>query len=135
MIDLSRALDTIFSTEELQQHANRLESLVDQRTQQLQLANAELQRSVIRDGLTGIANRTAFEQQLDALRTGRDEVALLMVDVDAFKAYNDRYGHLVGDQALKAVAGCLEKSVREPDDLACRYGGEEFAVILPRTGR
>jgi diguanylate cyclase (GGDEF)-like protein len=135
MIDLSRALDSIFSTEELQQHANRLESLVDQRTRQLQQANAELQRSVIRDGLTGIANRTAFEQHLDAVKHGRDEVALLMVDVDAFKAYNDHYGHLVGDQALKVVASCLEKAVREADDLACRYGGEEFAVILPRTAR
>jgi diguanylate cyclase (GGDEF)-like protein len=57
-----------------------------------------------------------------------------MVDVDLFKAYNDRYGHLLGDEALRTVAGCLEQAVRDPEDLACRYGGEEFAVVLPRRG-
>ena len=57
-----------------------------------------------------------------------------MLDVDMFKAYNDCYGHLQGDETLRKVASCLARGVRELDDLACRFGGEEFAVVLPGTG-
>ncbi len=57
-----------------------------------------------------------------------------MADVDEFKAYNDHYGHVLGDDALRTVAACLDQSVRESHDLACRYGGEEFAVVLPDGG-
>jgi diguanylate cyclase (GGDEF)-like protein len=56
-----------------------------------------------------------------------------MIDVDAFKIYNDCWGHVKGDQALKIVAACLQRAVRDPDDLVCRYGGEEFAVLLPAS--
>jgi len=133
-IDLPRTVDTVLSSQELQDHAATLERLVARRTQQLEQANVELQRSVMRDGLTGIANRIAFQQYLERF-SGPDAtvgqgLAMLMIDVDMFKPYNDHYGHLAGDEALKVVAGCLIRSVREPADLACRYGGEEFAVVL-----
>jgi len=60
---------------------------------------------------------------------------VIMLDIDHFKGYNDRYGHQAGDQALRAVAGCLQSAVQRPSDLACRYGGEEFLVVLPATDR
>ena len=150
-MDLSRTLHAIATNEDLTNHAETLERLVARRTRQLetevmtrrraerylQHANAELQRSLALDGLTRISNRGAFQQHLEHhwtmhVATG-EELALLMVDVDLFKAYNDRYGHLLGDETLRTVAACLQQSVRDPEDLACRYGGEEFAVILPRT--
>lgn len=151
-IDLSRVLDGVFTTQELRARAIRLEREVDRRTlelrgevlvrrrteRKLERANQELQRSVMSDGLTRIANRMAFEQHLEqhwaAQRTDGRAVALLMADVDAFKPYNDQYGHVLGDEALRVVASCLAQAVRDSDDLACRYGGEEFAVVLPHSG-
>jgi diguanylate cyclase (GGDEF)-like protein len=151
--DLSRTLDAIFSTQRLQDHAATLERLVARRTseleaevatrsraeQDLQRVNAELQRSLMLDGPTGIANRSAFTRHLDRhwqlqSAAGTDPLALLLVDVDLFKPYNDRYGHLRGDEALYQVAQCLQAAATGRDDLACRFGGEEFAAVLPRTG-
>ena len=151
-MDLSRTLEAVINTQKLEQHAANLELLVEARTrellaevtgrrlaeEELHRANAELQRSLLLDGLTRIANRVAFQEHLDRqLRdladTGR-ELALLMVDVDLFKKYNDHYGHVTGDRALQTVARCLRESVRQHGDLACRYGGEEFAIILPDAG-
>ncbi len=101
------------------------------------IAEAALLRLADEDGLTGLANRRRFA---DALRHEWDLAArqgttlsLLMVDADCFKAYNDTYGHIAGDEALTALALCLRKNLRRPGDLAARYGGEEFAVILPCT--
>ena len=143
--DLSRTLEGVFSTRQLAEHAAGLEQMVGRRTQELERANAELQRlnadlrrSLMLDGLTRIANRTAFSQHLQThwraqLREG-DELALLMIDVDLFKAYNDYYGHLSGDETLRELAALLQQSLREPSDLASRFGGEEFAVVLPRSG-
>ncbi len=103
----------------------------------LQRANSELQRLLALDGLTRIPNRTAMERRLAEQWAchveDHAELSVLMIDVDMFKAYNDHYGHLLGDQALRTVASCLEKAVRPPDDLACRFGGEEFIALLPRT--
>ena len=114
-IDLSRALDTVFSTQELHDHAANLERLVARRTRELEHANEELRRSLMRDGLTQIANRLAFqehlERHLESAVPGRTELALLMVDVDLFKPFNDRYGHLRGDEELQEVAACLERAV------------------------
>ncbi|RYE08987.1 MAG: diguanylate cyclase [Hyphomicrobiales bacterium] len=89
------------------------------------------------DGLTSLTNRRAFDMALDselarARREGRP-LSLLLADVDRFKAYNDIYGHLMGDEVLKSVGICLRQAVQRPGDTAARYGGEEFVAILPET--
>jgi len=94
------------------------------------------QQLAITDGLTGVYNRAYFQRQLEAefRRAPRFgyPISLILIDVDHFKAFNDAHGHLLGDQALRAVAQILRESTRETDVVA-RYGGEEFAVILPET--
>ena len=89
------------------------------------------------DGLTAIANRRFFEEMIERewKRSARNKapLSLLMADIDYFKAYNDTYGHLSGDECLKKVAKTLNQSVRRPGDIVARYGGEEFAIILPET--
>jgi diguanylate cyclase (GGDEF)-like protein len=88
----------------------------------------------LRDGLTGIYNRRRLDEHLArAWQQGTREqrpMAVLMVDIDFFKAYNDRYGHQAGDEALKAVAGVMARAARRPLDFVARYGGEEFVVVL-----
>lgn len=89
------------------------------------------------DGLTGIANRRRFDDQLyiewgRALRE-REPFSLLFVDIDNFKKYNDYYGHLQGDECLKTIAQAIEQCYKRDTDIVARYGGEEFAVVLPNT--
>jgi diguanylate cyclase (GGDEF)-like protein len=96
-----------------------------------------LQRIAMMDGLTGVANRRTFDHTLDrewrrAQRTGQS-LALILVDVDHFKAFNDTYGHQDGDDCLRAMAHCLESGLQRPADLVARYGGEEFVCLLPET--
>jgi diguanylate cyclase (GGDEF)-like protein len=106
----------------------------------LSLTNAEAHRTLeqmaMKDGLTDLFNRRAFDQLLSqevkAAERYRSPICLLLGDVDHFKAINDRFGHPVGDALLKQLASLLTESVREVDKVA-RYGGEEFAIILPRT--
>lgn len=97
----------------------------------------QLKHLATTDGLTGLLNRRSFDQTLagELARTGRERqpITLLMIDVDRFKAYNDRYGHQAGDACLKLVANCLRESVMRPGDSLARYGGEEFTAILPNT--
>ena len=111
---------------------------LQQVSEQLQQANAQLQQQAHQDGLTGIANRRHFDQHLrqELQRAGRHQqsLALLMLDIDSFKAYNDHYGHQAGDQALQLVAQLLQQQCRRQGELAARYGGEEFAIILPGAG-
>jgi diguanylate cyclase (GGDEF)-like protein len=87
-----------------------------------------------RDALTGAQNRRSFDDQLARIWSQAAEehrtVAIVLIDVDHFKAYNDRYGHLAGDDALRAVAHAVQKFTRRPGDILARYGGEEFAAIL-----
>ncbi|MDY0301407.1 MAG: diguanylate cyclase [Trichlorobacter sp.] len=89
------------------------------------------------DGLTGIANRRRFDEMLHyewqrSQRSGTP-LSVLMIDIDHFKLYNDFYGHLVGDDCLKAVAKGMSNVIRRPGDLLTRYGGEEFACVLSET--
>jgi diguanylate cyclase (GGDEF)-like protein len=89
------------------------------------------------DGLTGIANRRYFDVALDRelrrAQRAQGQVALLLIDIDSFKAYNDFFGHQQGDTCLTAVAQALAAMLKRPADVAARYGGEEFAAILPDT--
>ncbi len=103
----------------------------------LQAANQELEKQNQTDGLTHLANRRHFDQMLAReharwRRTG-SPLSLMMLDVDYFKRVNDRYGHQVGDDCLRAIAQTLRDNVARPSDLAARYGGEEFACLLPET--
>jgi diguanylate cyclase (GGDEF)-like protein len=99
----------------------------------------ELRRIATVDVVTGIANRRRFDEALEReWRRGRRDgsaMALLMIDIDHFKLFNDRYGHPAGDACLRGVAQALLSVSVRPADLVARYGGEEFAVLLPQTAR
>ncbi len=107
----------------------------------LAINNARLYQAIeeqaIRDGLTGLFNHRFFYERLQAelVRSRRygTPVSLLMIDVDDFKHYNDRYGHQAGDEVLRVLGVLIAREVRRDLDIACRYGGEEFTVILPHT--
>jgi diguanylate cyclase (GGDEF)-like protein/PAS domain S-box-containing protein len=102
------------------------------------LVEEKLQAEALTDGLTGLANRRAFDQALerDWKRTLREgsQMSLLLLDVDHFKRFNDQYGHQCGDDCLRAVAAAIRSAVRREIDVVARYGGEEIAVILACTG-
>ncbi|MEO8646933.1 diguanylate cyclase [Pseudomonas sp.] len=103
----------------------------------LKLQSDLLRSMALMDGLTGVANRRKFNEDILAawrlcLREQKP-LSLILVDVDYFKRYNDRYGHQAGDDCLKSVAQTLSETVRRPYDLVARYGGEEFACVLPNT--
>jgi len=117
--------------------ADRLQSLVEERTATLERLNQELQRLTATDGLTSVANRRRFDEALDhewrrAIRANTP-LACVMIDIDHFKAFNDRYGHLQGDACLRQIAQALVGTPRRAGDIVARYGGEEFAVVLPAT--
>ncbi len=115
----------------------RLAQLVKERTRQLEEANQKLADLSFIDGLTGLANRRCFDDTLNRewRRSAREgtALALLMIDIDRFKLYNDAFGHVTGDDALKSIAHAIQQVLHRPQDVAARYGGEEFAVILPQT--
>ncbi len=95
-----------------------------------------LRELTLTDGLTGVANRRAFDETLanEWRRCARVHapMALIMVDIDQFKNYNDAYGHQAGDACLQQVAGAMRRAAGRPQDLVARYGGEEFAILLPQ---
>ncbi|MBV7316847.1 diguanylate cyclase [Shewanella sp. NIFS-20-20] len=124
--------------------AEQLELMVQQRTLELEialkelgLANEKLTIQTKTDSLTGVRNRKAFDQRLTAegrvSRRQHTPLALLMVDIDKFKEINDTFGHLAGDDMLRAIAITLTEQLKRPTDLLSRFGGEEFAIILPNT--
>ena len=130
--NMSNALQT--SYQHMQQHTELLEAKVEQRTRHLRQANEELQQLAQKDGLTNLYNR----RYLDALlgKTWRNHLAsqhpmaVLIVDVDHFKRFNDIYGHQAGDACLCRIADVLQKSLVGPEDVVARYGGEEFCLII-----
>lgn len=103
----------------------------------LQGMTDQLKELATTDGLTGLLNRRSLDQVLasELARTVRERqpISLLMIDVDRFKAYNDRYGHPAGDKCLKLVANSLREAALRPGDSLARYGGEEFVAVLPNT--
>jgi diguanylate cyclase (GGDEF)-like protein len=112
-----------------------LERRIAERTMELEAANLKLTELAVVDGLTGIANRHAMERALvrgwQRCSERGQPLAVVMVDVDHFKQFNDSHGHQVGDMQLRRVAAVLATEVSSVDELAARYGGEEFVLILP----
>jgi diguanylate cyclase (GGDEF)-like protein len=94
-------------------------------------------RETTTDHQTGISNRRGFENELERLmnhaRRENKPLTLLFMDIDYFKSFNDNWGHDVGDEVLKGVADCIREALRRPLDYCCRWGGEEFAMVLPDT--
>ncbi|MFT5838174.1 MAG: diguanylate cyclase (GGDEF)-like protein [Flavobacteriales bacterium] len=129
----------------LQENATEdLEYKVQERTLELEIAlrelsetNHELQEKNTLDALTGIRNRSYFDKKYQAevrrSRREKTQLSIVMMDIDHFKNVNDQYGHLVGDECIKSVAQTLNNALKRPSDDVCRYGGEEFALILPST--
>jgi len=114
-------------------HYGRLAEL----NEALVVSNRALEHLSLHDALTGLPNRRYFDtylgRQVLLTRRRQQNLALVLIDVDSFKAYNDLYGHPAGDECLSRVAIALRSCCRRPGDMAARYGGEEFALILPDT--
>lgn len=109
-----------------------------QQTQlELESANKQLEHLSYHDQLTGLANRrhydSSLESQFGLAKRNKSPLSLIICDIDYFKLYNDTYGHQQGDQCLTQVAEILKNNASRPTDLTCRYGGEEFTIILPDT--
>ena len=134
---LTRLLEDTHKMEELNK---QLEEKLEASTEEIgQLRDdlEDMRKEALTDALTGIANRKLFDMELrraarDAMEGGQ-ELALLLLDIDHFKKFNDTYGHQTGDEVLKLMSNTMAKAVKG-EDIPARYGGEEFAVILPNTG-
>jgi diguanylate cyclase (GGDEF)-like protein/PAS domain S-box-containing protein len=114
-----------------------VETVLAEANETLEAANRILRTLAQQDGLTGLANRRRFDEVLEqefrrARRQGR-WLSVLLLDADRFKAYNDHYGHLAGDECLRRISRGIEGALRRPSDHAARFGGEEFVVLLPDT--
>lgn len=138
---LLRCLDKRRSNASFFELNSKLNDITRERVLQRQSANdlQELQRLALVDSLTSLPNRRSLDQNLShewkrAAREG-DPMSALLLDIDCFKAFNDTYGHLAGDDCLKEVARTVQTASQRPADLTARYGGEEFAVLLPSTGQ
>ena len=122
----------------------KLESMVQERTLELEITlrelnevNQKLTEQNTIDSLTGVKNRSAFDRRLIAegriSRRQQTPIGLLMIDIDKFKSINDRFGHLAGDYAIQVIARTISDQLKRPTDIVARFGGEEFAIILPNT--
>ncbi|WP_019589532.1 MULTISPECIES: diguanylate cyclase [unclassified Thioalkalivibrio] len=129
------ALENARLYEQVREYSRTLEDRVAERTRQLEEVNRELQNLAERDGLTGLANRRRgddyLQEQWDRLGHEQRPLSLIMFDVDHFKPYNDHYGHPAGDHCLITIGSIIRETLDDPEQLAVRYGGEEFMVILP----
>jgi diguanylate cyclase (GGDEF)-like protein len=118
---------------QLRSHSFELQITLDE----LEEKNRLLQQQSQLDALSGIYNRAYFDRRMRAeLKRSRREqrsLALVLLDIDHFKLINDDHGHLAGDKAIRLVAQLIQQQLKRPGDKACRYGGEEFALILPNT--
>ncbi len=118
---------------QLRSHSFELQITLDELAEK----NRLLEKQSRTDSLSGVFNRASFDQQMRAeiKRSRREQrsLALVLLDIDHFKRINDNLGHLAGDQAIKAVADIISQQLKRPADKVCRYGGEEFALILPAT--
>ncbi len=130
--------------EQQQQQQDELESQIQERTfelevtlRELQDTNRELEKKSTLDALTGLYNRAYFDKKLLAeyRRSRREQTTLsvIMFDIDHFKKVNDEYGHLAGDDVIRTVAVKSKQVLQRGSDIICRYGGEEFVIILPNT--
>ncbi|MDN5307195.1 MAG: hypothetical protein PWP16_558 [Eubacteriaceae bacterium] len=113
--------------------------LVEKQKQKLEKANAELKKLSTHDPLTGLWNRRKYDEVLEiewkrCLRYNHP-ISVIFIDIDYFKKYNDAYGHLAGDDCLVQIADILKSSLTRSTDMAVRYGGEEFVILLPETNR
>lgn len=118
-------------------HRKRQAEELGQLAEQLRRANEQLRQLSFQDSLTGLYNRRYFDDFLErefkrALRN-QTSLALIMIDIDFFKSYNDRFGHQKGDECLRCIAATFALVIHRSHDLVARYGGEEFAVVLPET--
>jgi len=116
-----------------------IKKTLEEKNQELEEVNQRLEELSYYDELTGAPNRRQFEQTLENrwefLKRYDQPISLIMIDIDYFKEYNDRYGHQTGDNCLRKVSRALGNCVNRESDTMARYGGEEFAVILPNTSR
>lgn len=122
----------------IQQRANEmLERRVQERTVELERANVKLRELSTTDGLTGLKNRRHFDEvfRLECLRAVKElkPLSVIILDIDHFKRFNDRYGHLIGDDCLITVANAIRGHIHRDNDTVARYGGEEFVLVLPGT--
>ena len=129
----------IEDTRSMEQSSQRLETQVHDILTDMDVLRKELaqvKEEAVTDALTGISNRKAFDATLEHMiydaREQKTPLCILLADIDHFKQFNDTYGHLVGDKVLRFVAATLKRCVKG-NDVAARFGGEEFAVILPQT--
>jgi len=128
---------TLSASRYLEQLNQGLETLVEERTRELNEKNRQLSDLALHDSMTGLLNHNASIEQLNLLRKAAQrygyDISVVMMDIDFFKAVNDQYGHPAGDKLIIAIAQILSHSLRE-SDVCGRYGGEEFILLLPGTG-
>ncbi|WP_320152133.1 diguanylate cyclase domain-containing protein [uncultured Tolumonas sp.] len=129
----------IYPMTRLEERNLELEQIIATRTAELAEINKNLEILSNTDGLTGIANRRHFDhmlkQEWNRCQRANTPLSLIMLDIDHFKQFNDLYGHLAGDDCLKALAYALSQAGRRAGELTARYGGEEFVILLPNMDK